>query len=139
MCVSRFQHLAFIYCFGNIRFYIFIFFFLQKNEYWCSGKLIMNNLFVGKNIFCFRSMTCRYSTAHSVHNGLVCRWAQTFLNADVLGLLYSWGYCYPVCDSTQFLELLREIDAQLLLQIHILYIPNCSYQIFAFVRCINDD
>jgi hypothetical protein len=60
----------------------------------------------------------RYSTAHSVHDGLVCRWTQTFHNTDILGLLYSCGYCYPVCNSIQFLELLREIDAQLLFKIH---------------------
>lgn len=94
-------------------------YFLQKNMYWCSGKLIMNNFFVGKNIYCFHSITCSYATAHSVRAGLVCRWAQTFHNTDILGLLYSYGYCYPVCNSINFLELLREMDAQLLFQSHI--------------------
>jgi hypothetical protein len=80
----------------------------------------MNNFFIGKNIYCFHSITCSYSTAHSVHDDLVCRGAQTFHNTDILGLLYSCGYCYPVLHSIKFLELLREIDAQLLFQIRVL-------------------
>jgi len=71
-----------------------------------------------------------------MHNDLVCRWAQTFHNTDILGLPYSCEYCYPVCDSIQFLELLREINAQLLFQIHIFYIPDCSYQTFFFECCV---
>jgi hypothetical protein len=108
---------------------------LQKNMWWCSGKLIMNSISVGKNMYCFHSMICSYSTANSLHDSLVCRWSQTFQNTDKLGLLYSFGYCYPVCGSIQFLEWLRDIYAQLLFQIHIFYIPGSSYQnsiIFCF-------
>jgi hypothetical protein len=94
--------------------------FLQKNMHWCSGKLIMDSFSFGRTFIAFI-----VSHAH-IQLLILCVmvWCavepKTFHNTVILGLLYSYGYCYPVCDSIQFLELLREIDAQFPFKIYIL-------------------